>query len=199
MKISHPTVRALILPLGIAATGWFVGHGAARAWIADGVVTVKGGLLVAGEVLPSLEAKTLSGEPARLPAQAQGHAALLVIGFSKAAAKTTRLWVEGCRSEVSAGAAEPRVYCFDVRMLEGVPGLLRGMVERGMRSGFPAELQRQTLLVYKDNDAWRERLGVVDDKTAYIVAIDARGYVRGAATGPFTSTELERMMRVGRG
>jgi len=81
-------------------------------------------------------------------------------------------------------------------MLEDVPGLLRGMVERGMRSGFPVELQRQTLLVYKNNDAWRERLAVTDDKTAYIVAIDARGYVRGTATGPFTSTEIEKMMRV---
>lgn len=72
MNINHPTLRALILSLGIAAAGWFVGHGFARARMADGFVTVKG--------------------------------------------------------------------------------------------------------------AWRERLGAADDKTAYIIAIDPRGYVRGAAT-----------------
>ena len=150
--------------------------------------------LVPGVDLPVLEANSLNGDVVALPRDAKGHAAVLVIGFSKAAAKISRPWLEGCRSATAAGSAESGTYCYDIRMLEEVPRLFRGQVERGMRSGLPVELQRQTLLVYTENDAWRERVGADDDKTPYVIGIDAGGRVRGAATGQFVETELRKML-----
>jgi len=79
-------------------------------------------------------------------------------------------------------------------MLADVPRLFRGMVERGMRSGYPVELQRQTLLVYTESDAWRERAGGIDDKMSYVLACDPDGRVRGSASGAFVKTELKRMI-----
>ncbi len=100
----------------------------------------------------------------------------------------TRPWMDGCR------AAEPRVHCYDIRMVEDVPRLFRGSMERGMKGGFPVELQRQTLLVYDENDAWRERLGATDGKSAYILACDAEGRVRAITTGQFMEAQLQKLL-----
>jgi len=150
--------------------------------------------LVPGMELPPLEVNALSGDAAALPRDARGHAAVLVIGFSKASAKISRPWLDGCRSAAASGQAGSGAYCYDVRMLEGVPRSFRGTVERSMRSGYPVELQRQTLLVYTENDAWRERVGADDDKTPYVVGIDKDGRVRGAAAGQFVQSELRKIL-----
>jgi hypothetical protein len=167
--------------------------------------------LLPGAALPALEGTTLGGEPASLPRDAAGHDTLLVIGFSKAAAKVTAEWLTACRGVAAGGppapgagvpagpgatpgAAAPRLSCYDVRMLEEVPRPFRGMMERGMRSGFPAERQQQTILVYQDNEAWRGRLGASDPKLAYVVGIDAEGRVRDVARGAYTETEWKRIL-----
>lgn len=153
-----------------------------------------------GDELPPLEGKTLSGDVAALPRDTKGHPAILVIGFTKGAAKVTRPWLDGCRSAGAASAAEAAsaaasaVTCYDVRMLEDVPRIFRGMVERGMRSGLPIELQRRTLLVYAENEAWRERVGAKEEKTAYVLGCDKEGRIRGTATGEFVERELKRIL-----
>ena len=63
-----------------------------------------------------------------------------------------------------------------------------------MRSGLPVGLQRQTLLVYNENDAWRARIGVTDNKTAYIIGCDKEGRVRVTATGEFVESEFKRVL-----
>jgi len=150
--------------------------------------------LEAGVQLPTLEVKTLSGDLAALPRDAAGHPAVLVAGFSKAASKLSRAWLDNCRTAAASRLGGSGVYCYDVRMLEDVPRSFRGMVERSMRSGCPAELQRTTLLVYSGNDAWRERLGAGDDKTAYVIGCDREGRVRRIVTGQFVETELQSLL-----
>lgn len=150
--------------------------------------------LVPGDELPLLEATTLNGELVTLPRDARGHAVVLVVGFSKAAAKTTRQWLESCRTAATVKSAGYGVYCYDARMLESVPRLFRGSMERGMRGGFSVDVQRRTLLVYSGNEAWRGRLGAEDEKTGYIVGFDREGRVRGMAAGQFADTELKRIL-----
>jgi hypothetical protein len=150
--------------------------------------------VVPGDELPPLEVKALSGDLAALPRDVRGHAAVLIIGFSKAAARISQAWLESCRSAAAARPAGSGVNCYDVRMLEGVPRLFRGMVERGMRSDFPVNLQRQTLLVYRENEEWRERVGAADEKTAYVIGCDREGRVRGTAAGEFVEMELKRIL-----
>ena len=144
--------------------------------------------------LPFLQAKALAGGEVTLPKDGKGHGALLVIGFSKASAQVTRPWLEACRTTTAPKPAATRTTCYDVRMLADVPWLLRGLVERGMRSGLPADLQKTVLLIYSDNDAWRKRLGVADDNSAYVVACDKDGMVRATTRGPHTQKELERLL-----
>lgn len=151
--------------------------------------------LTAGIALPQLQAKTLSGEQVALPRDLKGHPALLVIGFSKAAADATRPWLEACRSSVAPQPAASRATCYDVRMLADVPWLFRGLVEMSMRSGLPAELQHNVLLVYSDNDAWRQRVAATDMNTAYVVACDKDGRVKGTAKGALVQADLKRLLQ----
>src|SRR6185295_6387140 len=75
--------------------------------------------LARGSALPRLDAVSLSGEARTLPQDAAGRKALFVIGFSKAAAKVTRGWLEACHGAEA-------VACYDVRMVEEVPHAFRG-------------------------------------------------------------------------
>jgi len=150
--------------------------------------------LMTGVELPLLEARVLSGESATLPRDAQGNASVLIIGFSKAATEISRAWLKGCRSAAAARPAGLGVHGYDVRMLEGVPRLFRSSVERGMRSGLPVDLQRQTLLVYEGNEVWRERLGVADKNTSYVIGCDKAGRVQGTAAGQFVEMELKKIL-----
>ncbi|PYT09754.1 MAG: hypothetical protein DMF49_01250 [Acidobacteria bacterium] len=166
----------------------------ALASLGQPLVAADASKLVSGVELPPLEVKALSGDLAALPRDARGHPAVLIIGFSKAAAEISRAWVERCRSAAAARPDGSGVYCYDVRMLEGVPRLFRGMVERRMRSSYPVNLQRQTLLVYSENDAWRQRVGAADEKTAYVIGCDREGRVRGTAVGQFLELELKKLL-----
>ena len=150
--------------------------------------------LALGSELPLLEAETLSGDRATLPRDGRGHPMILVLSFAKSAAKITRPWLEACRAPAASATSTPVVRCFDVRMLEAVPGFMRGMVERGMRKGLPEELKRDALLVYADNDAWRERIGGTEEKTAYVIGCDGEGRVRATARGEYTEAALKRVL-----
>ena len=150
--------------------------------------------LAPGAELQSIEATTLDGTKTVLPKDGHGQRLLIVVGFTKAAAKTTRPWLEACRAAAAAAPTEPGLDCYDVRMVEDVPRMLRGMMEHGMKSGLPPELRKRTLLVYEHYDSWRERLGATDDKTAYVVACDAEGIVRGRASGPYAESEMKKLL-----
>jgi len=150
-------------------------------------------VLVPGTPLPTLEATTLGGEAVTLPGEASANGAVLVVGFSKEAAALTSEWMDGCLAATRQAGRE-KVACYDVRMLEEVPRLFRGMMERGMKKGYPIDRQRRTLLVYSDNDAWRGRLGARDPASAYVVGCDGTGRVRLMATGAFLEAELQSIL-----
>ena len=164
----------------------------ALAGSASGVASPQ--TIVLSAELPPLQAKTLAGGTVNLPKDGKGRGALLVVAFSKAAANPTRAWTEACRSTTAARPASTRTTCYDVRMVEDVPRLFRGLVERAMRSGLPTDLQKSALLIYSDNASWRKRLDVADADSAYVVACDKEGRVRATARGAYTQKELERLL-----
>ena len=64
-----------------------------------------------------------------------------------------------------------------------------------MRNGLPVESQRHTLPVYRENAAWRERLGAADDESAYVIVCDGEGRVRATAAGRFMEAELKELLK----
>jgi len=150
-------------------------------------------ILVPGIPLPLLQTTTLAGESLALPADAVEHPAILVIGFSKAAAEQTSEWMDMCLA-ASRQPGRETLACYDVRMLEEVPGFFRGMMEKGMKKHLAIDRQRKTLLAYSNNEAWRSRLGARDSDSAYVVAVDATGMVRLTGSGPFLTGELTALL-----
>jgi hypothetical protein len=141
--------------------------------------------------VPRLEGETLTERKRALPET--GRAALLVIGFSKDAAPSMVPWLSACRSRDPH--EPPAVGCYDVRMLQAVPGLFRGFVARAMRKEYPQEWKDDALLVYKDNDSWQRRLRIRDPKAAQVLLIDAEGRVAAMADGEGGGGRLADLLR----
>lgn len=146
--------------------------------------------LVPGDHLPSLQGTTLSGKVRTVPEA--GRAALLVVGFSKDAAPSMIPWLSACRSRDPSLA--PAVACYDVRMVQGIPGFIRGFVERAMRKEYPEDLRDDALLVSRDNGQWKLRLAVRDPKVAQVVIVDTEGRVVAVAAGLGSAAELEALL-----
>ena len=149
--------------------------------------------LVRGDTLPAVRGKTLSGNAVLLPEQAIGRPAMLVVGFSRASKEAAQPWLQNCRERFAVAAGEG-ARCYDVRMVEGIPRLFRGFAEGGMRKGYPAALLDQVLLVYQENDLWKQRLGAADENTAYVVVLDASGRVSGLQRGAFSEGALSEVL-----
>ena len=146
-------------------------------------VAVAAAPLHIGDALPVLYGETLSGKPAELPAAGGGRNRVLVFSFTRAASADSRLWNERLAKDL--GPARP-VIAFRVIMLESVPRLFRRMAVSGIKSGIPQALWDKTILSYKDEAPWKERLGVSADKHSYVVVLDAEGRVRWMSSGPYS-------------
>lgn len=146
--------------------------------------------LSARDALPHVQGKTLSGVDLVLPEP--GRAAVFVFGFSKEAATSMSPWLSACRSQDPS--VEPAWRCYDVRMVEGIPGLFRGFIERAMRKEYPAEWRDDALLVYRDNEVWKRRLGVSDPKVAQVLVADAEGRVAAMAAGAWSEERLQSLL-----
>jgi hypothetical protein len=143
-----------------------------------------------GELLAMLKGETLSGEQVELPAADAGRKRVLVFSFSKAAGDDSRVWSQHLAKET--GTDDP-VHTFRVIMLESVPRLVRGMAVAGIRSGVPAADRNRTILVYKDEDSWKKRLAVTNDKYAYVILVDGKGRVGWIGSGPFTELSYSHL------
>lgn len=82
--------------------------------------------------------------------------------------------------------------------LESVPGLFRAMAVSGIKEGMPATLQDRTVLLYRDEDLWRRRLQVDNNRHACVMLVGPTGRIRWMTSGPFADapySELRKSMR----
>lgn len=149
-------------------------------WLATGVA----GAAVAADsaataVFPSLSTRNLDGAAVRVPDAFQRGPTLLVIGFTRDSGEQTRAWAR-------RAAGESGVAVWNVAVIEDVPGLLRGMVVRGLRKGVPAELHARFLLVDDDSAQWKALAGFLPQRedAAHLVLLDAARRIAWRHAGP---------------
>lgn len=145
-----------------------------------------------GEVLSPVGGETLSGKPAELPAMGAGSSRIVVFSFSKAASADSKQWNERVAKDL--GADSPAIVITAI-VLEAVPRLFRGMAISGIKSDMPRALWDKTILVYKDEAAWKKRLAVSSDKHAYVLLLDGEGRARWMSSGAFTEAEYARLRK----
>ncbi len=123
--------------------------------------------------LPSTPGETLSGKPIVLADSIRGHTAILVAGFSREGGAGTGDWIKS----IHADPAFAKAAVYQVAMLAGAPGFIRGMIRSGMKKGLSPEAQDRFVVLTDDEKLWRTYFGVTTDTEPYVVLLDSEGKV----------------------
>ena len=115
---------------------------------------------------------------------------MVVISFAKDASTAGASWMTVCR----ALAKTAPVDCYEIRMLEGLPRLLRGLVEGRMRGSEPKATQRNVVLLYKGAERWQRDLGVTkkDENTPRVLVVRDTREIAAIIDTPFDPNALEK-------
>lgn len=139
-----------------------------------------------GDVFPQFSGETLAGKTVTLPAA--GTDMVLVFSFSRKAAEDVRVWSEHLSNDPYS-----RIPVYGIIEMESAPKLFRGMAVAGIRSSTPTSVQSRTIVLYRDENLWEERLSVSDRSRAYVVLLEPNGRIRWMNSGAFTDAEVARL------
>jgi hypothetical protein len=132
----------------------------------------------------------LSGRDAELPRASSGKVALVAMGFTYKSRFPVEAW--GGWHRATFGSRMDITF-FEVPMIGGVARLGRWFIDRGMRSGTPAELHEHVITVYGGTGDWKPRLSYAPDHEddAYLIVIDQEGIVRRLYHGGFDRAQAD--------
>ena len=143
--------------------------------------------LHSGDMFPQFTGKTLTGKPLELPAVAAVKPAVVIFSFTRRAGKDAQLWSERIAKDL------PRdVPCYTMIMLESVPTPFRGMVVSGIKGDMPPAVQDRTIVSYRDEELWKQRLNVTDDGHAYVVLAGTDGRIHWLSSEAFSEAEYRK-------
>jgi len=168
---------------------------------ASGLAQTPGSPISSGLTFPDLVGKALSGSEITV-GMSDGSPKVVVMTFTREAASPAQAWLDACRADETTSAAPSppdgsppplRAVCYDVRMAHGIPRIIRGYVEGRMKKGLSPEQLAHTLLVYRDKEAWRDRMQVTsrNENEPFIVMVDRQGRVQSLLQGAFSAAALK--------
>jgi hypothetical protein len=141
-----------------------------------------------GQTLPQISGQALTGRSVELPAAASGKATVVIFSFSKTAGNDARSWNERLARDFPKD-----VPSFTIIMLESVPKLFRGMALSGIKSSMPIAMQDRTLVLYRDEALWKQRLAFSVDSHAYVILLGPDARIRWRSEGAFTEDAYAQM------
>ena len=144
----------------------------------------------AGSEPPKLHGETLEGKAIVLPDAAAGKVTMLVLGASRKGGDRTGPWREHFAADFGS---TPRADYYVAALLQRVPGIMRGMIRSGIRSGTPPEGRSHGLTCASDEDAWRKYLAMTDDSLPSVLLLDASGHVRWSYNGVFDDAHYQSL------
>ncbi|MGA8742497.1 MAG: hypothetical protein WB561_15025 [Terracidiphilus sp.] len=139
--------------------------------------------------MPATAGETLSGKKIVLADVVRGHAVVLVAGFSHDGGIACGDWMKAIHSD----AALAGVDVYEIAMLEGAPGLFRGMIKSGMRKGMSSADQERMVVLTQDDKAWEKYFAVSNGQSPQVMVLDAKGNVVWHGQG--RAAELESKLR----
>jgi hypothetical protein len=142
--------------------------------------------------MPPVTAQTLSGEKVVLPRDI-GDAAVFVAGFTKASRAQTEAWAHRLRDDARVS---PKATIYEVSILDGVPGFLRGMIISQMKSGIAPARQKRFLIVTESVDSWKRALAANgNDDQAYVILVQRSGAVVWRGHGVLAESNYQDLIR----
>jgi len=148
--------------------------------------------LALGAALPALKGTDLAGREVVLPAAALGRVGILMFGFSYGSRTAVESWAHHVQGR---WAADSRVAWYQLPMVGGFARLAKPFITGGMRKETPAVYYGNSVVVFGGTGAWKERLGVDDERAAYLVVTDQNGRVQWRGTGDFGPAGAEALDR----
>jgi hypothetical protein len=124
--------------------------------------------------IPEVHGTSLSNETVNLPEALEGKTGILVLGFSRG----SRDGVSGWGKRLAADyRRSPGVVYYEMPVLASVPGLMRGLVVRSMKSSVPERAQSRFVPITDKEPAWRTivHYGASDDP--YLLVVNGQGDV----------------------
>jgi hypothetical protein len=148
-----------------------------------------------GDRLPILNGQFLSGRDVELPRASSGKVALVAMGFTYKSRFPVEEWGSWYRATIGS---RTDVTFFEVPMIGGLATLGRWFIDRGMRSGTPADLHEQVITVYGGTGDWKRRLSYVraHEDDAYLIVLDRDGVVRWLHHGGFDHARADDLRRL---
>jgi hypothetical protein len=148
-----------------------------------------------GDRLPMLKGQFLSGRDAELPRASSGKVALVAVGFTYTSRFPVEAWGSWYRETIGSSTD---VTFFEVPMIGGLSTLGRWFIDRGMRSGTPAELHEHVITVYGGTGEWKRRLSYsrAHEDDAYLIVLDRDGVVRWLHHGGFDQARADDLQRL---
>jgi hypothetical protein len=137
--------------------------------------------------LPVTSAETLSGQKLEFPTALASKPAVCVFGFSKEAGDRTKVWMNQL--------SQDGINAWTIADLEGAPTLVRPMIRSSMRKATPKPLLDRSLILTKDEKAWKAAVGAKQDSLPVVILLDAAGKVQWTYEGLFAE-EAYRELKI---
>jgi hypothetical protein len=149
-----------------------------------GILAMLLAVSLAGEQFPRVEGENLLGQTMTLPDVAAGHAAVVVIGFTRASQNQTKSWAASVREELPT---------YSVAVLEDAPKLVRGMAVHGMKGGVPENQRDHFIVIYHNEKELKQAAGFDHPDDAYVLLLDKDGAIHWRFHGAVTDAALQEL------
>ncbi|QNI31526.1 hypothetical protein H7849_20995 [Alloacidobacterium dinghuense] len=149
------------------------------------------GLPAGAQTIPSFSGPTLANDTLRLPPPAPGSRTILVLGFSKKSGDACKPWFEGITAQLKT---KPQIGYYEMPVLAGAPGFVRGMIVHNMRSTLTPDQQKHFAPIMENAQAWKDAVHFSAPDDAYVVIIDEHGNILWHDSGPW-SPDKERTLQ----
>jgi hypothetical protein len=129
----------------------------------------------AGERIPDLNGTSFANQAVSLPAELQGRGAgILVLGFSRGAREDVTSWAQRIAADYRTSDV---VAYYELPVVASVPGLLRGIVLRSIKSSTPERAYKRIVPVTNNEAGWRAVVHYGESDDAYVLVVDRHGDV----------------------
>lgn len=149
----------------------------------------------AGERIPEVHGTSFANQPVNLPAALHDRAAgVLVLGFSRASREAVTEWARRLAADYRTS---PEVSYYELPVVASIPGVVRGLVLRSIKSSVPERAQPRVVPIVSNEAEWRTLVhyGAPDDP--YLVVVDSQGKVIWQTHGaPSDATYAELKQKV---
>jgi hypothetical protein len=125
--------------------------------------------------IPEMHGISFAEQAVSLPADLQGKAAgILVLGFSRGSREAVTGWATKIAADYRTSDV---VAYYELPVVASVPGFVRGIVLRSIKSSAPERAHKRIVPITTDEAGWRTVVHYSQADDSYVLVVDGQGDV----------------------